>query len=153
RFTARPAAFRVATTTEEVVRAVGEAARSGQRVAVRSGGHCYENFVGDPAVRLVIDLGDMNAVAYDPRMRAVMIEAGARLMDVYRRLYDTWGVTLPGGASATVGIGGHVAGGGYGALSRRFGVAADHVYAVEVVVADAAGRARAVVATREPEDP
>ncbi|MCS0602256.1 FAD-binding protein [Streptomyces sp. LP11] len=153
RFTARPKAFRVATTTEEVVRAVGEAARSGRRVAVRSGGHCYENFVGDPAVRLVIDLGEMNAVAYDPRMRAVMVESGARLMDVYRRLHDAWGVTLPGGASATVGIGGHVAGGGYGALSRRFGVAADHVYAVEVVVADAAGRARAVVATREPGDP
>ncbi|MEV7503801.1 FAD-binding protein [Streptomyces sp. NPDC093018] len=153
RFTARPAAFRVATSTREVVRAVGEAARSGRRVAVRSGGHCYENFVGDPAVRLVIDLGEMNAVAYDPRMRAVMIESGARLMDVYRRLYDTWGVTLPGGASATVGIGGHVAGGGYGALSRRFGLAADHVYAVEVVVADAAGRARAVIATREAGDP
>ncbi|MFJ9559401.1 FAD-binding oxidoreductase [Streptomyces fuscichromogenes] len=153
RFTARPAAFRVTRTTEEVVRAVGEAARHGRRVAVRSGGHCYENFVGDPAVRLVIDLGEMDAVAYDPRMRAVMIESGARLMDVYRRLYDTWGVTLPGGASATVGIGGHVAGGGYGALSRRFGVVADHVYAVEVVVADATGRARAVVATREPGDP
>ncbi|MDQ1016537.1 FAD-binding oxidoreductase [Streptomyces afghaniensis] len=153
RFTARPAAFRVATTTDEVVRAVGEAARSGRRVAVRSGGHCYENFVGDPAVRLVIDLGEMNAVSYDPRKRAFMVEAGARLMDVYRKLHDVWGVTLPGGASATVGMGGHVAGGGYGALSRRFGVAADHLYAVEVVVADAHGRARAVVATREPSDP
>lgn len=153
RFTARPAAFRMATTTEHVVRAVGEAARSGRRVAVRSGGHCYENFVGDPAVRLVIDLGEMNAVSYDPRMRAFMVEAGARLMDVYRTLHGSWGVTLPGGASATVGLGGHIAGGGYGALSRRFGVAADHLHAVEVVVADASGRARAVVATREPADP
>ncbi|MET8082268.1 FAD-binding protein [Streptomyces sp. NPDC005303] len=153
RFTARPAAFRVAATTEQVVRAVGEAARSGRRVAVRSGGHCYENFVGDPAVRLVIDLGEMNAVTYDPRMRAFMVEAGARLMDVYRTLHGTWGVTLPGGASATVGIGGHIAGGGYGAHSRRFGVAADHLHAVEVVVVDASGRARSVVATREPTDP
>ncbi|MET9887871.1 FAD-binding protein [Streptomyces sp. NPDC006430] len=153
RFTARPAAFRLATTTEQVVQAVGEAARAGRRIAVRSGGHCYENFVGDAAVRLVLDLGQMNAVRYDEAKRAFMIEAGARLMDVYKTLYYGWGVTLPGGASATVGLGGHITGGGYGALSRRFGIAADHLYAVEVVVADRSGRARAVVATREAGDP
>ncbi|MFF5448597.1 FAD-binding oxidoreductase [Streptomyces sp. NPDC012888] len=153
RFTARPDAFRLATTTEEVVRAVGDAVREGKRIAVRSGGHCYENVVGDPAVRLVLDLGGMNAVTFDARRRAFMVEAGAQLMDVYKRLYYGWGVTLPGGASATVGMGGHVTGGGYGALSRAFGLAADHLYAVEVVVVDAAGRARAVIATRERHDP
>ncbi|WP_443329407.1 FAD-binding oxidoreductase [Streptomyces sp. 8N706] len=153
RFTARPAAFRVATTTQQVVAAVGEAARSGRRIAVRSGGHCYEDFMGDPAGRLVIELGEMNAVSYDPQMRAFMIEPGARLMDAYRKLYYGWGVTLSGGANAGVGFGGHVAGGGYGPLSRSFGIAADHLYAVEVVIAEASGQARAVVATREPSDP
>ncbi|MFH9354217.1 FAD-binding oxidoreductase [Kitasatospora sp. NPDC017646] len=153
RFTARPDAFRLVTTTEEVARAVGDAVRAGKRIAVRSGGHCYENVVGDPAVRLVLDLGGMNAVTYDARRRAFMVEAGAQLMDVYEKLHYGWGVTLPGGASATVGMGGHVTGGGYGALSRAFGLAADHLYAVEVVVVDAAGRARRVVATRERTDP
>ncbi|WP_438486732.1 FAD-binding protein [Streptomyces sp. S186] len=153
RFTARPDAFCLATSTAQVVAAAGAAVRDGKRIAVRSGGHCYENFVGDPAVRLVLDLGEMDAVAYDPQRRAFMAEAGARLLDVYEKLYYGWGVTLPGGASATVGLGGHLAGGGYGALSRAHGLAADHLYAVEVVVVDAAGRARAVVATREPDDP
>ncbi|MER5294948.1 FAD-binding protein [Streptomyces pharetrae] len=152
-FTARPEAFRLVTTTAEAVRAVADAVRAGKRIAVRSGAHCYENVAGDPAVRLVLDLGQMNAVTYDTRRRAFMVEAGAQLMDVYKKLYHGWGVTLPGGTSATVGMGGHIAGGGYGALSRAFGLAADHLYAVEVVVVDAAGRARAVVATRERTDP
>ncbi|MEU8891665.1 FAD-binding oxidoreductase [Streptomyces sp. NPDC048442] len=153
RFTAHPDAFRLVTTTEQVVRAVGDAVRTGRRIAVRSGGHCYENVAGDPAVRLVIDLGEMNAVGYDPQRRAFVVEAGAQLLDMYKKLYYGWGVTLPGGASATVGMGGHIAGGGYGALSRAHGLAADHLYAVEVVVVDASGRARAVVATRERTDP
>ncbi|MEU0757385.1 FAD-binding protein [Streptomyces albogriseolus] len=153
RFTAHPEAFRLAATTADVVAAVDDAVRAGKRIAVRSGGHCFENVVGDPAVRVVLDLAAMDAVTYDPRRRAFMVEAGARLMDVYRKLYYGWGVTLPGGASATVGLGGHITGGGYGALSRAFGLAADHLYAVEVVVVDARGHARAVVATRDDQGP
>src|SRR5688572_9714740 len=48
RFGPRPETFRIVSTTDQVVRAVGEAVRAGKRVTVRSGGHCYENFVGDP---------------------------------------------------------------------------------------------------------
>ncbi|MFE5834174.1 FAD-binding protein [Streptomyces sp. NPDC056508] len=153
RFTARPESFRVVSSTAQVVAAVGEAVRAGKRIAVRSGGHCYENFVGDPAVRIVLDLGQLDTVRYDADRRAFEIGAGARLGDVYRTLYYGWGVTIPGGASASVAFGGHVLGGGYGPLSRRHGISSDHLYAVEVVVVDAAGRARAVVATREPGDP
>ncbi|MGW7290404.1 FAD-binding oxidoreductase [Streptomyces sp. NPDC054847] len=153
RFTAHPDAFCLPTTTADVVHAVTDAVRRRRRIAVRSGGHCYENVVGDPAVQIVIDLAAMNAVTYDPGRRAYMVEAGAQLIDVYKSLYYGWGVTLPGGASATVGFGGHITGGGYGALSRAHGLASDHLYALEVVVVDAHGRARAVVATRESSDP
>jgi aclacinomycin oxidase len=38
-------------------------------------------------------------------------------------------------------------------LCRQHGLAADHLYGVEVVVVDATGAARSVVATREPSDP
>ncbi|MEV6174989.1 FAD-binding protein [Streptomyces sp. NPDC051954] len=153
RFSARPESFVLATTTEQVVRAVREAVRDGKRIAVRSGGHCYENFVGDASVRRVIDLGAMDTVRWDAARGAFEIGAGARLMDVYRALYYGWGVTVPGGASATVAFGGHVQGGGYGALSRREGISSDHLLAVEVVVVDAAGRVRPVIATREAHDP
>lgn len=153
RFTPRPDSFVVATTTAEVVAALQAAVDAGRRVAVRSGGHCYEDFVSDPSTGVVIDLGQMNRVAWDPEHGAVMLEPGVRLSELYRTLYLRWGVTVPGGASATVAAGGHIPGGGYGPLSRRFGTCADHLYAVEVVVVDADGTARPVVATRRPEDP
>lgn len=153
RFATRPETFRVVGSTEQVVRAVGEAVAAGRRVTVRSGGHCYENFVGDPSVQTVIDLAELNAVYFDPGRQAFAVEAGARLTDIYRTLYFGWGVTLPGGASSSVAAGGHVPGGGYGALSRRFGLIVDHLLAVEVVVVDRAGKARAVVATRDAADP
>ncbi|MFF9778162.1 FAD-binding protein [Streptomyces sp. NPDC013978] len=153
RFSARPETFLLATTTEQVVRAVREAVRDGKRVTVRSGAHCFENFVGDPSVRRVIDLSGMDTIRWDAKRGAFEVGAGVRLMDLYRTLYYGWGVTIPGGASATVGVGGHVQGGGYGALSRRHGITSDHVLAVEVVVVDASGRARAVIATRDARDP
>ncbi|MFD7656238.1 FAD-binding oxidoreductase [Actinosynnema sp. NPDC059797] len=151
RFFPRPACFRLPTTTEQVVRAVDDAVRAGKRVTVRSGGHCYEDFVGDGA-EVVIDLSAMRQVAFDRRRGAFVIEPGATLWSVFERLYLGWGVTIPGGQCGGVAAGGHVQGGGYGPLSRRFGSVVDHLYAVEVVVVDRSGRARAVVATREPDD-
>ncbi|WP_225993104.1 FAD-binding oxidoreductase [Actinomadura rudentiformis] len=153
RFEGRPEEIRVATSTEDVVRAVQSAVRTGRRLAVRGGGHCFENFVDDPSVRVLIDLSGMTAVDYDRRRKAFMVEAGATLGEVYRRLYVGWGVTIPGGTHPDVGVGGHIAGGGYGVLCRRDGLSVDHLYAVEVVVVDRAGKAQSVVATREASDP
>ncbi|MGJ6965916.1 FAD-binding oxidoreductase [Streptosporangium sp. G11] len=153
RFAGRPDEIRVVGSTDQVVRAVSEVVRSGRRVAVRSGGHCFENFTADPAVRVLLDLAPMDAVGYDAGRRAFAVQPGATLGDVYRTLFKGWGVTIPGGSCPEVGAGGHFAGGGYGALSRRYGSVVDHLYGVEVVVVDRDGTARAVVATREPDDP
>ncbi|MEV0165910.1 FAD-binding oxidoreductase [Nonomuraea fuscirosea] len=153
RFAGRPDEIRVVGSTDQVVRAVTEAVRAGRRIAVRSGGHCFENFTADPAVRTLIDLSPMDAVGYDPKMKAFAVEPGATLGQVYRTLFKGWGVTIPGGGCPAVGAGGHFAGGGYGALSRRYGSVVDHLYGVEAVVVGADGAARAVVATREPGDP
>ncbi|MEO3876016.1 FAD-binding protein [Nonomuraea sp. B12E4] len=153
RFAGRPDEIRVVGSTDQVVRAVSEAVRSGRRVAVRSGGHCYESFTADPAVKVLLDLSPMEAVGYDPARRAFSVRPGATLGHVYRTLFKGWGVTIPGGACPGVGAGGHIAGGGYGPLSRRYGSVVDHLYGVEVVVVDRDGTARAVVATREPDDP
>ncbi|MEU7135058.1 FAD-binding protein [Streptomyces sp. NPDC046261] len=153
RFVGKPDYVRVVSTTAQVVDAVQRAVREGKRIAVRSGGHCFENFVDDPSVRVVIDVSPMTSVSYDARRRAFAVEPGALLGEVYRRLFLGWGVTIPAGATPEVGIGGHVLGGGYGALSRRYGLSVDHLHAVEVVVVDKSGKASAVVATREPTDP
>ncbi|MFC4011286.1 FAD-binding oxidoreductase [Nonomuraea purpurea] len=152
RFRPQPDYFHVPGSTEQVVAAVNEAVRAGRRVTVRSGGHCYENFVGDGA-QVVIDLCEMSEVYFDERRGAFAIEAGATLMQAYRTLYLGWGVTIPGGQCGGVAAGGHIAGGGYGPLSRLHGLTVDYLDAVEVVVVDRSGRARAVVATRDPSDP
>ena len=78
---------------------------------------------------------------------------GTTLGEVYRKLFLGWGVTLPAGVCPNVGVGGHVLGGGFGFLCRQHGLAADHLYGVEVVVVDETGTARSVIATREPSDP
>ncbi|MFG2675926.1 FAD-binding oxidoreductase [Streptomyces sp. NPDC048445] len=153
RFQGRPDEIQVAGSTEQVVRAVSEAVRSGRRLAVRSGGHCFEGFTADPDVRLLLDLSPMNAVVHDEERGAFEVGPGATLGHVYRTLFTRWGVTVPGGGCPEVGAGGHFCGGGYGPLSRRYGSVVDHLYGVEVVVVDSRGTVRTVVATREPDDP
>jgi hypothetical protein len=153
RFAGKPDYVRLVGSTEQVVEAVQEAVRDGSRLAVRSGGHCLEGFVADPAVRVLIDTSLMTGVEYDPEMDAFAVAAGTTLGEAYRRLFLGWGVTIPAGESPDLGIGGHVPGGAFGYLCRQHGLLGDHLYGVEVVVVDEAGSARSVVATREPSDP
>lgn len=153
RWAGNPQAIRVAVTTEQVVDAVEDAVRAGKRIAVRSGGHCYEDFVYNPQVQIVIDLSAMNSVHYDEAHRAFVVEPGATLWEAYQELYRAFGVTIPAGSCSSVGAGGHICGGGYGLLSRQFGTSVDHLYAVEVVVVDRRGKARAIIATRDRNDP
>src|SRR5262249_41773232 len=153
RFVGKPDYIRLVGTTEQVVDAVGEAVANGRRIAVRSGRHCFEDFTSSPHVEVLLGLSPMSNVYFDAQRGAFAIEAGATLGHVYRTLFSGWGVTIPGGTCFDVGAGGHITGGGYGHLSRRHGLVVDHLDAVEVVVVDATGRARAVVATRDPDDP
>ncbi|MEU4650769.1 FAD-binding oxidoreductase [Nocardia fluminea] len=151
RFVARPAKIFVPTGTEEVRRAVAEAVVGNSPIAARSGGHCFDDFVDNDRTRSIIDLGRMNAVFWDERHRAFSVDAGADIGGVYQALHR-WGVTVPGGICLGVGMGGHVCGGGYGPLSRRFGLVADHLAGVEVVTVDAEGAAKVVVATADGPD-
>lgn len=153
RWVGSPDYVRLVSSTAQVVRAVQEAVDSGKRISVVSGGHCLAPFVFNSDVKVVIDLSGLNDVYFDPERRAFAVEGGARLSMVYETLYKKWGVTIPGGMCPTVGIGGHTTGGGYGFLSREFGAVIDHLEAVEMVVVDRSGRAKAVVASRDPADP
>jgi hypothetical protein len=153
RFIGSPDYIRVVSSTDQVVAAVNEAVAANRRIAVRSGGHCFEDFTASPDIKVLLDMSEMTAVAFDPRLRAFSVQPGATLGHLYRLLFKGWGVTVPAGMCAEVGVGGHFAGGGYGALSRSLGSVADYVCAVEVVVVDRSGRAHAVLATNDPHDP
>lgn len=149
RFTARPQQIFVPANAEEVRTAVARSVSAGLRIAVRSGGHGFDDFVDNARTQVIIDLQRMNAVAWDDTHRAFAIESGADLGSVYERLLGGWGVTVPAGICKGVGMGGHVSGGGYGPLSRRLGLMADHLYGLEIVTVDASGAASTVLATKD----
>jgi aclacinomycin oxidase len=149
RFSARPDYVRLASSTAEVVSAIEDAVTEGRRVVVTSGGHCLEGFVADPEVRVIVDVSPMKRIYYDAGRRAVAVEAGATVGETFRALYESWGVVVPLGEYPGIGMGGHVAGGAFGFLCRQLGLAADYLYAVEVVTVDANGRAQSVVATSD----
>lgn len=149
RFIASPDYVRLVSSTADVIAAVEEAVREKRRLTVTSGGHCLEGFVSDPHVRVILDISPMKGVSYDEEMRAIVVEAGATVGETFRALFDNWGTMIPLGEYPGIGIGGHVVGGAFGFLCRQHGLAADYLYAVEVVTVDADGRASSVIATRE----
>ena len=153
RYRASPDYVRLVGSTQQVIAAVQDAVREGRRLVVTSGGHCLEGFVSDPDVRVIIDVSPMKRIYYDPALRAVAVEAGATVGETFRALHDSWGVVVPLGEYPGIGMGGHVVGGAFGFLCRELGLAADYLYAVEVVTVNAESRASSVVATREPADP
>ncbi|WP_049566457.1 FAD-binding oxidoreductase [Streptomyces sp. SBT349] len=153
RYVANPEAVYLVDSAAEVAEVVQQAVDGRKRLTVRSGGHCLEDFVFNPDVQVVLDLSEMNQVYFDAERGAVAVEPGATLIEIYELMATAWGVTIPAGSFSSVGAGGHVAGGGYGFLSRAHGMAVDHLHAVEVVVVDARGMVATVVATREEDDP
>ncbi|WP_394941562.1 FAD-dependent oxidoreductase [Psychromicrobium sp. YIM B11713] len=153
RFKATPDYVRLITDTKDAVNAVQEAVNRNKRVSIRGGGHCFEDFVCNPAIEVILDTSPLNRIYFDPQMKAFAVEPGARLINVYETLANNWGVTIPGGICYSVGVGGHIAGGGYGLLSRSYGLVVDHLYGVEVVTIDQRGTAKAVVATRDSTGP
>jgi aclacinomycin oxidase len=153
RFSAKPDYVRLVNSTDDIVAAVSEAVSEDRRLVVTSGGHSLEGFVSDPEVRVIVDVSPMKRVYYDAEMRAVAVEAGATVGETFQALFENWGTVIPLGEYPGIGMGGHVAGGAFGFLCRQLGLAADYLYAVEVVTVDASGKAASVVATREASDP
>ncbi|MGG7575538.1 FAD-dependent oxidoreductase [Streptomyces sirii] len=159
RFIASPDYVSVVGSTDEAVAALNKYLAShrpdeslDRRITVRSGGHCYENFVCGDDVGVILDLGQMDRAHLDQEMGAYCVEAGANNWHVATHLYAPFGVALPGGSCYSVGAGGHVSGGGYGLLSRQHGLTVDYLYAVEVVVVRDGQHAEVVVARRDSPD-
>ncbi|MGI8486380.1 MAG: FAD-binding protein [Thermomicrobiales bacterium] len=153
RWVGKPAYVAVCASVDQVVQAVQQALDAGRRITVRGGGHCYEDFVSKNDGGVIIDLSSMNAIWRDSTNGWYGVEGGAILWDVYRRLFTEYGVTLPAGSCYSVGIGGHVTGGGYGLLSRLHGLTVDFLHAVEVVHVTEAGKAEVITVTLDASDP
>ncbi len=119
---------------------------------VRGGGHCYEDFVFNPDVRALIDVSLLSQIGRDPQNGRYFAQSGATNWDVYRALYWRFGRTLPAGSCYSVGAGGHICGGGYGLLSRRFGLTVDWLSGVRVATVSSADRVSLVEGRRDSAD-
>jgi FAD/FMN-containing dehydrogenase len=135
-----PARILICTTPAEARQALQKAIHDGVRPTVRSGGHCYENFTANNPEGVLLDLSLLNAVDVDALTGEYRVAPGAALGDVYQSLYKRYGLTLPAGNCYSVGAGGHIAGGGYGLLSRLHGLSSDWLTAVDILTVDASGR-------------
>jgi hexose oxidase len=130
----------VPLTEAGVAEALGRATRRGPgNFRVRGGGHCYEDFVLEPRTRALIDMSLLDEVRHDRKTGAYVVQSGGMLRHLYGELYQRFGVTLPGGACHSVGLGGHICGGGYGLLSRELGLTVDWLTTVEVATVSSTG--------------
>jgi len=113
---------------------------AGLRPTVRSGGHCYEDFVVNNPGGAILDLSLLQSSHSDKDSAGYKISAGKQLGEAYLDLFKRYGVTMPAGSCYAVGAGGHISGGGYGLLSRLHGLTVDWLSAVEILTVDAKGK-------------
>ncbi|HEX4322137.1 MAG TPA: BBE domain-containing protein [Acidobacteriaceae bacterium] len=126
---------------------------AGMRPTIRSGAHCYEDFVANNPGGAILDLSLMAGAGKAASEAAFRIAPGTQLWDGYCELYKRYGVTIPGGTCGTVGAGGHISGGGYGLLSRLHGLTCDWLTAIDILTIDTKGKvvARTVDAGHDPD--
>ena len=138
----RPAAVIFPDTIPQVQAAVLCAVRHNVDPIPRSGGCSFEGLsTADGA--LVIDLTNMAAVVVDVPSMTARVQTGIRMGKLYTDVFNAGNavgrnLSCLGGVWPQIGFGGLMAAGGYGSMSRAYGVLADHVIAAKVV--DAKGR-------------
>ncbi|KAI3709670.1 hypothetical protein L2E82_39436 [Cichorium intybus] len=135
--TPKPDAIFTPLNETHIQTAVICAKKLGIHLRTRSGGHDYEGLsytavMGRPFV--VIDLSKMQDVNVDLADNSVWAETGATIGQVYYRVAEkSKTVGIPGSICTSLGMGGLVAGGGYGSLLRKYGLLADNVVDARIV--------------------
>lgn len=143
----RPGLVIRALGTSDVVAAVRFARDNRLALSIRGGGHQIAGLaVADDA--LLLDLSLMRSVHVDPRARTAQVDPGATLGDVDRET-QLYGLAVPLGINSTTGIAGLTLGGGFGWITRKFGLTIDNLLSVEIVTAD--GSARRASADENPD--
>ncbi len=129
----RPAAVVRAAGAADVVLAVNLARDHGLLLAVRAGGHSIAGkSVCDGG--LLLDLSQMKSVRVDPKAKTARVEAGATLREMDHET-QAFGLATPLGINSTTGVSGLTLGGGFGWISRKYGLTVDNLREVDVVTA------------------
>ncbi|KAI3470223.1 hypothetical protein Pfo_026886 [Paulownia fortunei] len=113
---------------------------NGLQIRTRSGGHDYEGLSYVSQVPFVIiDLINLREITVDVEQEIAWVQTGATLGELYYTIsQNSRTLGFPAGGCPTVGVGGHISGGGYGSMLRKYGLAADNV--IDARIIDVNGR-------------
>lgn len=107
----------------------------GIQVKIRSGGHDYDgiSYVSKQTF-IILDMFNLRNIDVNVATETAVVQAGATLGEVYYRIWEKSKVHgFPAGVCPTVGVGGHLSGGGYGNMLRKFGLSVDNVIDARIV--------------------
>lgn len=109
--------------------------QNGLQIRIRSGGHDYEGLSYTAGLLFILlDLQYRHSVSVDVEDKSAWVEAGATLGEVYYHIAEKSPVHgFPAGLCPLVGVGGHLSGGGFGTMLRRYGLAADNIIDARIV--------------------
>jgi FAD/FMN-containing dehydrogenase len=130
----RPAVIVQCAEAEDVPHAISYARENGLEISIRGGGH---NIAGSSLCDngVVIDFSNMTTVSVDAQKRRAYVEPGATLGD-FDKAVQAHGLATPVGINSTTGISGLTLGGGFGWLTRKYGMTIDNLVSAEMVTAD-----------------
>jgi len=129
----RPAAVAVPRHPDDLARLVIAAGDHGLRLAPQSTGHNAGPLAAQGLDDVVlVDMTAFDGVEIDPVARIARVGAGV-IWDAVVAAASPHGLAALHGSSPDVGVAGFALGGGIGWYSRRHGLAADHVRAIELV--------------------
>jgi hypothetical protein len=118
----------------DVISAVGAARAGGKAAAIRGGGHNVAG-LGTCDDDLLVDLSGMRGVRVDPMSGRVRVEGGCTIGKLDHAA-NGFGLGVPAGIISTTGVAGLTLGGGFGHLSRQYGLSCDSLISADVVTAD-----------------
>nr|GEX19503.1 berberine bridge enzyme-like 15 [Tanacetum cinerariifolium] len=83
---------------------------------------------------VVLDLKELHSITIDSSQNTAWVDAGATLGELYYWVSkQSQNLGFPAGFGPTVGVGGHVSGGGFGTMVRKYGLAADNVIDARII--------------------
>lgn len=130
---------------KDVSALVDFARRHDLRLVIKGGGHSYYGQSNAPD-SLLVWTRDLRGItlhdAFVPRggagpgTPAVSVGSGEKFIDLYGEVVVKHGRYVQGGGCTSVGVGGHVQGGGFGHFSKFGGMTAANLLEAEIVVAN-----------------
>ncbi|KAL3002863.1 hypothetical protein AAZX31_08G078200 [Glycine max] len=140
--TPKPKFIFTPTRDSHVQAAVICSKKLGIHLRVLSGGHDFEgvSYVSEiESPFIVVDLIKLRDINVDIKSNTAWVQAGATNGELYYRIYEKSSLHgFPAGTCTSLGIGGHITGGAYGSMVRKYGLGADNVLDAKIV--DANGR-------------